>query len=385
MIVGFDGTIFITPKTGIGYYTHFLIRYLQLVQADLEIRLYDGLTMRPAESAWPLKNTGPTSPRSKVIERLRQVTLARATWRAFKAVRFSHAASKMDLFHATNYFTPARTDIPTLPLIHDLSHVRHPEWHPIERRRWMEVRTEAFSHAPLIQTVSHFSAGEIEKLLGVPRSRIHVTYPGINPFYYAPPQDERSTLAAMDLVPGQFFLCVGALEPRKNLATAVCAYEALPVSVQERVPLVIAGPPGWGDLALPKSVERLERQGRVRFLGYIDEACMRALYQECTAFLYPSSYEGFGMPVSEAMATGTRPVVASHTAPGEIAGDLGVDLPPFEVKTWRNAMLQAIEEGWWGDNQLRRRLRERAEMFSWEANARATLNLYGVLLAGGRN
>jgi alpha-1,3-rhamnosyl/mannosyltransferase len=383
MIIGFDGTIFNTAKTGIGYYTYFLIQYLQFEQADLEIRVYDGLRMRSPASKWPSESAEMTSLPSKTIERLRRVALARAAWRAFKSAGFRRAAQKLDLFHATNYFTPAKTDIPTLPLIHDLSHIRHPEWHPAERVRWMEARMEAFSRAPLIQTVSHFSAREVETLLGVPRSRIHVTYPGINPSYRAPARDEWATLAAMDLVPGRFFLCVGALEPRKNVATAIRAYEDLPELVQEKFPLVIVGPPGWGDLDLPKAIERLERQGRVRFLGYLGEHLMRALYQECAAFLYPSSYEGFGMPVTEAMATGTRPLVSSDTAPHEICGDVGINLPPFEKTAWRNAMLQAIEEGWWGDSLLRSRLRKRTEIFDWRANARATLDLYRRLLASG--
>src|SRR5690606_22912866 len=123
---------------------------------------------------------------------------------------------------------------------------------------------------------------------------------------------------------GHFFLCVGTLEPRKNLTTVIAAYAKLSQSVQQRFPLLVAGPPGWGDLALPPDTERLERSGAVRFLGYVDEASMRGLYASCTAFLFPSSYEGFGMPVSEAMATGTRPIIASGGAPEEVAGPLGL-------------------------------------------------------------
>src|SRR5690606_28583206 len=203
---------------------------------------------------------------------------------------------------------------------------------------------------------------------------------GINPVYSAAHADASETLQAVQVRPGGFFLCVGTLEPRKNLVTAIGAYSRLPASFQDRFPILVVGPQGWGDLALPACAQQLERQGRLRFLGYMNEARMRDLYQECAAFLYPSSYEGFGMPVSEAMATGSRPVISADGAPEEVAGNLGVSLPAFNTEAWTLAMMQAVEEGWHADAKLRNRLRERSRRFDWTTNAKATRAIYEALL-----
>lgn len=382
MIIAFDGTILNAPKTGIGYYTQFLIHHLAAEQPDLALTTFDGRRMRAYEPATSEVAAAHSRPPllSPLVSRLRQVNVVRKAWRTFKAASFSHAMRDADIFHATNYLPPAKTGVPTLPLIHDLSHIRHPQWHPAERRRWLESRADEFLAAPIINTVSHFSASEIETVLGIAPERIRVTYPGINPVYNTEPGDERSVLHSFKVKPGGFFLCAGTLEPRKNLMTAIHAFSKLPASFQERFPLLIAGPPGWGNLALPPATQQLESQGLLRFLGYIDEASMRGLYQECAAFLFPSSYEGFGMPVSEAMARGTRPVISGGSSPEEVAGDLGIVLPAFDVEAWQLVMERAIEENWHADSKLRTRLRERSRLFNWSANAKATRAIYDALL-----
>lgn len=385
MIVGFDGTILRGSKTGIGYYTHFLVQHLLRHHGGLGILAFDGLRMRPPVLEGAEGKAGRQDRKADhaaLADRLRRFEAARKMWRTLKAAGFRRAGRGLDLFHATNYLPPAPIDIPVLPLIHDVSHLRHPGWHPLERVRWLEARTEEFRRAPIVHTVSRFSAGEIAATLGIAPERIHVTYPGINPVYRDAGPDETGRLRSFAVEPGRFFLCVGALEPRKNLATVIAAYAGLSRAVQQRFPLLVAGPRGWGDLALPLDTERLERQGTLRFLGYVDEEGMRALYGSCTAFLFPSSYEGFGMPVSEAMATGTRPIVAEGGAPEEVADALGLACPAFDPAAWSRAMQQAIEEEWHLDTTLRGKLRKASARFDWTANAAATTRLYEICKSG---
>lgn len=377
MIVGFDGTILQTPKTGIGYYTQLLIQHL-MAESDVVIRAYDGLCMK-APNLPAASDLAPPSP-SLLRIRLSRMGPARSAWRFFKAAGFRRASRGVDLFHATNFLPPTASSLPTLPLIHDVSHLRHPEWHPAERVRWLEARAKEFRKAPLINTVSRFSAREITATLGVPAEKIRVTYPGVNPFYLLLAYDDEELLRDADLRPGEFFLCVGTLEPRKNLATAICAYDGLPLSIKARFPLVIVGPTGWGDLKLPGSAENLKRQGILRFMGYIEERLMGVLYRQCAALLYPSSYEGFGMPVSEAMASGSRPVVARGGATEEVAGELGLAIDAFDPDAWRLAMMRAIDEGWYKDTERRRRLKEAGSRFSWSGNAWQTRQIYDELL-----
>lgn len=385
MIVGFDGTILREPRTGIGYYTHFLVQHLMQMPDGPQSYLYDGLRMQPAQEAGAQepaerarlgKATG-----SRLMEGLRRNSSIRSAWRLFKATGFRHAARRLDLFHATNYLTPAPIDLPVLPLIHDVSHIRHPEWHPVERVRWLEQRAEEFRQAPLIHTVSEFSAREIAQTLNIAAERIHVTYPGVNRIYRSERPSSQATLQEAQVKAGGFFLCVGALEPRKNLATVIAAFSRLEEPMQSRFPLLVAGPAGWGDLGLPASSERLRQRGVLRFLGYVAEEQMRTLYRECTAFLFPSSYEGFGMPVSEAMAVGSRPIIAEGGAPQEVAGDHGLALPAMDEAAWTQAMRMAAEEGWHRDQEMRMKLREASRRFCWADNARATKRIYDKLLA----
>lgn len=380
MIVGFDGTILREPKTGIGYYTYFLIRYLA-GQGDMEPRVFDGLRMTTASSAGTAAG-GESGRARKIVSTLRSSTLARALWRQARSVSFRRISGEVDIFHATNYLPPGPIGVPWLPLIHDVSHLRHPEWHPVERVRFLERRSGEFARAPLVNTVSRFSASEIEATLAIPADRIRVTYPGTNPFYEvpAPPREVKETLAAVDVQPGRFFLSVGTLEPRKNLTTIIAAYEALPMTRKAKFPLIVVGPPGWGDLRLPSGAQALERAGALRFVGYANEPTMRALYQECAAFLFPSSYEGFGMPVSEALAMGARPIVARGGAPEEVADGHGIALDPFDTDAWRQALIRAAEENWHGDVLLRQQLGQAGKRFSWQENALATRRIYQDLV-----
>lgn len=378
MQIGYDGTVLIAPRTGIGYYTYFLLKHLQS-DPRLSLVCYNGLFMRSFAEDGEAAARSP-GPSSKAITGLKQLPGARRAYRLLKKANFARAARNLDLFHATNYLPPSETKVPVLPLIHDVSHIRHPEWHPAERVRWLEAGAKQFLAAPLINTVSHFSAREITATLGIPFSRIRVTSPGINPIYRTSPRETDDSLARLDLQPGSFFLCVGALEPRKNLTTALHAYMALPASIQRQAPLLIVGPKGWGDLELPRGIDELERKGQIRFIGYQPETIMHVLYHEASAFLFPSSYEGFGMPVSEAMATGTRPVVAAGGAPEEVAGGFGLPLPPFDHMAWRDAMIQAMDEHWYRDQPLRTNLQRASGGFDWVANARSTLSIYNELI-----
>lgn len=383
MIIGFDGTILREPRTGIGYYTYFLIRHLKLLNADLDPQLYDGLRMRrvafPADGSG--QEDGTTRPvSSAVTATLRRSTMIRAVWRRLKGAGFRRAVRGVDLFHATNYLPPQHTNVPVLPLIHDVSHLRFPQWHPMERVKWLETRVHELHNAPLINTVSRFSAREISETLGIARERIHVTYPGVNPVYRQSAPPDPTVLTRFDVKAGRYFLCVGTLEPRKNIATAIQAYAQLSRNYQNSYPLVIVGPEGWGDLGLPSATEMLRQRGVLRFVGYLDEWSMRTLYRACTAFLFPSQYEGFGMPVSEAMATGSRPVIAAGGATEEVAGAHGVALPAHDPDAWSLGLLRAIDEDWHADMPLRHRLIDASSGFSWGVNAQETMRLYHRLL-----
>ncbi len=377
MKVGFDGTCLRQPRTGIGTYTYCLIKHI--VSEDISINILDGARFRQItdyEHAYSATNDGSRPYLSSVSELARKSESLRFLYRRLTDLRYNSAVNTLDFFHATNYLPTRKVDIPTLPLIHDVSHLRHPEWHPKRRVEILTSRADEFSKAPLINTVSDFSAREIARTMDIPLERIRITPPGTNPLYFDEPAGAQSNLKDLDLAPAGYFLSVGALEPRKNLATIVSAYVQLQDRNRIETPLVIVGPTGWGDLNLPPETEGLRRSGHIRFLGYVGERVMHTLYAHAAAFLYPSLYEGFGMPITEAMATGTRPVVASGGAPEEVAGEDAHCAPARDQTAWQTAMAMALDEKWHSDTALRGRLKKRAGEFTWHRNAAQTLGIY---------
>ena len=381
--VGYDGACLRHPRTGVGNYTYCLLDHLQ--DSDLSIHILDGIKHRSLQDYagdYSGEAAAPSGLSKAPREIARKSAMLRKLHRRFVDFSFRSAVDKLDIYHATN-FLPARTvDIPFIPLIHDVSHLRHPEWHPRERIELLKGRESEFAEAPVINTVSQFSANEIEKTLSIPAERIRITPPGTNPLYFGEPQQVGTVLAELDLAPGDYFLSVGTQEPRKNLTTLLSAYMDFCGRSKVKHPLVVVGPQGWGDLNLPAGTDALRRSGSVRFLGYVTERVMHVLYANASAFLYPSLYEGFGMPVAEAMATGTRPIIATSGAPEEVAGSEGLTAPALDVGAWSSAMLTAIDEQWFANADRRARLTRRAGTFTWKENAARTLGIYHEIAGG---
>ena len=246
--VGYDGACLRHPRTGVGNYTYCLLDHLQ--DSDLSIHILDGIKHRSLQEYagdYSGEAAAPSGLSKAPREIARKSAMLRKLHRRFVDFSFRSAVDKLDIYHATN-FLPARTvDIPFIPLIHDVSHLRHPEWHPRERIELLKGRESEFAEAPVINTVSQFSANEIEKTLSIPAERIRITPPGTNPLYLGEPQQVGTVLAELDLAPGDYFLSVGTQEPRKNLTTLLSAYMDFCGRSKVKHPLVVVGPKGWGD------------------------------------------------------------------------------------------------------------------------------------------
>lgn len=309
---------------------------------------------------------------------------------AYLRARFFDASlpsRNLDLFHAFMYRAPSRGPaVPVIPVVYDLSHLRHPETHPIARIRWMRFVGEACRGAPAVHTISRFSAREIEHLLGVDPSRIHVVLPSVGPFYRAPASAERRkrTLATHGLRENAYAVTVSTLEPRKNLRTLLDAYAGLDSSEAAAMPLAVVGPPGWGKLDLPADVRRLLAGGSVRLLGYVSDAELADLYGGARVMLYPSLYEGFGMPITEALACGA-PVVASDAASmPEALGGNGRLVAPLDVEGWRHEIRRALETSDMLADALRAARRAAATAWTWQDAAERVRVMYEVASSTAR-
>jgi glycosyltransferase involved in cell wall biosynthesis len=277
----------------------------------------------------------------------RASVLARELW--WYPFRLSALDGKTDVLHCTTYYGPLRPRVPTIVTVHDLAVLRHPEAFP----RWTR------SYAPLLVprvlraarsviAVSEFTASELETLLLVPREKIHVVPNAVDDTFS--PDGPRAD--------GDYVLAVGTLEPRKNLARAIEA------AAQIGVDLRVVGAPGWGGVEA--------RGANVTWLGSVDDDELARQYRGALCVVYPSVYEGFGLPVLEAMACGAAVVTSAGGATAEVAGDAAVLVDPLDV----GAIATGIETAISSREALRPRGIERARGFSWDEAARLTQAVY---------
>jgi alpha-1,3-rhamnosyl/mannosyltransferase len=313
---------------------------------------------------------------------MRAGPLRRRLARIAKEMRFALGARHYDLCHAIVTLPPGRSTKPVIPLIHDVSIQRFPETHPLERVRAFERWWPEILRAPVVNTVSAFSRDEIVEVLGYPRERIVVTHPGVEPFFFeVDAAAEEAALRGFELGARQVILLVGTQEPRKNIAVALAAFAALPQAARARAVLVVAGGSGWGRLTVPPAAEPLIRAGDIRFIGYVTRLQLRALYRRAALLVFPSVYEGFGIPTVEALACGTLVAISAGTSLEEAAGPHGMRVASADVEGWRRAMGDALSAPK-ATQAVREARRDWARRFDWRVTAARSLAMYRAVLAG---
>ena len=387
MRIGFEQNILSGQRTGIGNYALSLISALAEGSEDLEFLGSTPTGWSPVDLArhgrcvsgekrtWPY--------RQKTLNIMKNIPGARQIRHRLKVAGFyfPRKSKKIDLFHAFNYVPPAhmgRTTI--LPVVYDLSFIRYPDMHPTARLRALSTLPKIVSEAPFVHTISEFSKREIIEVLGYPSDQILVAYPAPGSIYSPVGLfDAQPVLEAYGLTQASFFLCVGTIEPRKNLKTVIAAYLRLSQTERSRFPLVIAGGSGWGVADFPDGTDRAVANGEIRFLGYVSDEALSALYSSTTVFLFPSVYEGFGMPVVEAMACGALVAHSKGTSMDEITGDLSIRLPALDVQAWSDVMEQAMAIDLPMSFDLQDMRIARAKEFTWIKSANAVREVYRQL------
>lgn len=294
------------------------------------------------------------------------------TWNLFARPSLPDGLRRCDVVHATNHASvpPARPRQRLVVSVHDLAFDRFPRLFP-PTWRWLYrtgVRAAA-RRAHAILTPSRATADDLLARSDVERDRVHVT-----PLASSLPSSIVDPGPILDElgVPRPYLLCPATLEPRKNQVALVRAYRQVAVEVPHA--LVLAGPTGWHVGELETELAR-RGSGTVVRTGPLENEPLDAVYRGADLVAYPSRYEGFGLPVLEAMARGV-PVVASTTpAVAETAGGAALLVDPEDVAGLADAIARVLTDGALADD-LRRRGRERAATFSWVETARATLRAY---------
>lgn len=358
--VGIDGRVFQSPAAGVRRYATELVAALRTQPAPPELVALGGDAASVPAGIGHLEE--PWHPPG------------RPGWVLFGLPRAA-ARARVDVLHAPAYTAPFVSPVPVVLTIHDVSYERHPEWYPyrrdLARRAFYRWSARSASH---VLTDSAFSRSEIVIAYRIPPERITVAPLGVSAGFASRAATSRSLPPG---VRGPYLLHVGDLHERRNLGTVVTATVAAGRGVDpaSRPVLVLAGVDrGVGDALTAIAVAAGEPEAVLR-LGSVDEDTLRALYAAATALVYPSRYEGFGLPVLEAMACGT-PVLASRAASmPEVLGDAGLLLDPDAVEDWTAAIRRVG-----GDDALRARLRAaglaRAATFTWARTAAITLDAY---------
>jgi glycosyltransferase involved in cell wall biosynthesis len=304
-------------------------------------------------------------------------------WR--KAVDWSlqrelgRALAGVDVFHASDVFQCVPPGAHSVITIHDLSAILFPDSHvPPTREMFNQVAEFARWHADAIIAVSENTRQDVIRHLGVEAERVHVVYEAAGEQFH--PIENTDFVAAVTccygLEPGRYMLTVGTLEPRKNHIRLVEAFGQLHRARETHgLKLVLAGGKGWlyGDLF--RRVEDLGLTEDIVFTGFVPDADLPALMNGALVFVYPSLYEGFGLPVLEAMACGVPVITSNVSSLPEIAGDAAVLVDPRDVGSLAGAM-QSLIEGEKARAVLQSKGLSQAARFSWERAARETLHIY---------
>lgn len=369
-----DASCLANQLSGIGYYTLNTLSALVRVLPDAEFHFFLG-------GSWSssLPEIEESTKDNRQLTQLRKLAaslpLAPRLWRLYGRLGYARGIKRHepDVVYASNYLPPVRAGR-VVPVIYDLSFIRHPETHPANRVKRLRKIDSLVPSSPSIITISEFSKREIVDVYGVSPDRIFVAPPGVSPQFQRPSKQViDDTLRRYELSPNGYIFSLGNLEPRKNLGTLVDAYRGLPKALRTRYPLVLSGGKGWGESGVPKSHDELLRNGQLRTLGYLPLEDLPALYAGALAFCFPSIYEGFGMPVAEAMACGSAVLASNAASIPEATGDHGILLEPRDVDAWGRAIQSIIE-----DDSLRIGLQSRApdqaRNFNWNRTAKITVD-----------
>jgi glycosyltransferase involved in cell wall biosynthesis len=359
-------------KTGIGWYTQKLLKQLNSNEIIFEGHGFNFLNRNN------IQNDLANLKFKNKINSLMPYGIYRRIWHYLPISYNALFDSNADIFHFFNYIVPPKIKGKVIVTVYDMVYKLYPE--TMTKRNYKRLDKElkrSVDRADKIITISENSKNEIIKFLNVDATKIEIVYPGIDRINYTKKysNDEINKVKKKYKLPSKYILYLGTLEPRKNIVRIIESYSKLKTQINEQIYLVIAGKKGWMYEEIFKKVESLGLENDVIFTGYVDEIDKHLLYKMSEVFVFPSLYEGFGMPVLEAMAAGVPVITSNTSALPEVVGDAGILINPNDVEELANAMKKVLE-----DKDLKQKLIKKgltqSLKFSWEKSARKLLEIY---------
>ncbi len=370
MRIGIDGIPLATPKSGIGHYTFELARGLAQLEPEEEFELIAPVPLELAAG-------GDLPPNLRAVHS--PVNALRRRWWTIGLPLYIRQ-NTLTLFHGTNYNVPLWQRCPTVVTIHDLSLLLHSDTHPEHLVRRARRRLPTMTRiATRIITDSESVKGEICAHLGVAPEKIRAVPLAPRRAFRTMGEAHARTTRQRLGVADEFVLFVGTVEPRKNLVTLVRAFDELLRTTDLRPQLVIAGQKGWLTEDLFSHVERSAVTERILFTGYVSDEDLAMLYSTCRVCVYPSLYEGFGLPPLEAMACGAPVITSRIPVMIETVAAAARLITPTDVSALTAALVELLTDADARRHYSAAGLRRAAE-FTWERTARMTFEIYREVL-----
>lgn len=376
------------PLTGIGNYTYHLVNELSQGGEIDSFHCFDGQRflspeqlLRQYEAAaagYHQASAARNAATSRLVSVARRVPGAYRARQAIRDLRLllQTRQHRGYVYHEPNFILKNHPG-PKVATIHDLSFIHYPQFHPIERVEWMMGGLDdTIAKADLLLTVSELVRQELIQQLGVEPERVKAIHLGVDStFHPRGPAQTQTVLDRHRLRHGGYLLFVGTMEPRKGVDLLLEAWASLPQALREEFPLVLVGSSGWRNQNILERVRELEATHGLRWLQYVPASELPLIYAGAAAFAYPSLYEGFGLPVLEAMASGVPVICTSKTSMAEFAGEVPLLFDQGNVEALRTCLQRLLD-----DQQLRTERSAAglslAATFTWKRFAARTCEAY---------
>ena len=376
--IGIDVTSAIAQGGGIGRYTRELLQTLAVMKSPYSFRFFSAKPPAKLPVAAPVPTADHISYHSAPLN---ERWLYRLWYRLRLPLPVQWVTGKLDLFHSPDFVLPPVTgNIPTLLTVHDLSFAHYPEVFPEPLVQYLNnVVPWSIGRTTHILADSISTKQDLMTLWHVPETKITVLYCGVAA-RFVPVTDKKMLTAVRhqyNLADIPYILSVGTIQPRKNYQMLIRAFQ--PVAAQYPHNLIFAGGKGWLYDEMMAEVDKQGLNGRVHFIGFVDDKDLPALYSAASLLTFPSLYEGFGLPLLEAMACGVPVISSNASSLPEVVGDGGLLLSPHDEAAWSAALIELLADPVRRSRMVVAGYRQ-ARQFSWYKTGEQLLALYHDLL-----
>lgn len=367
------------PLTGIGRYAYELAKGMQANNEITELKLFSGTRFLPGLPE-PVSESSSTHGLKRLVQKN---GLAMEAYRRLMPLLRKQALKGHDdfIYHGPNFFLPPFPGR-KVATFHDLSPFKWAEcFDPVKVRYLQKEFRKTLDTADALITDSEYTRRELADFAGWPIEKIHAVPLAAGPEFRPRGEEQiRPLLSRYNLEYQGYSLFVGTIEPRKNIIRLLDAYELLPKSVRQRWPLILTGYRGWKSDAIHARIKEAERQGWARYLGFLPAEELPLLYSGARLFVFPSLYEGFGLPVLESMSSGVPVICSDSSSLPEVTGDVALTSDPMDVEKLCEHLSVGLESKEWRQRAIEQGVR-RANTFSWQRCSLETSHVYASLEA----